>query len=145
MDYSAEVRQRFAAACAGAQRMPEVPDAVWGEAGDRALNVWVRFQVQFDAGTVGAMRFEVFGCPHTVAAADYLAEQLPGRPVAELTDWDVQELATRLRIPVEKLGKLLVLQDALAACRNAWTEKVSTGGVSADGDDLSAGVHPARC
>lgn len=133
MDYSAAVRQRFAAACAAAEQVPAVPDAVWGEAGDRALNVWAGFQVQRVAGDVGAIRYEVFGCPHTVAAADWLAERLSGRPVSQLTDWDVHELAAILEIPVEKLGKLLVLQDALAACRNVWTDREGRFGIDSSG------------
>ncbi len=119
MDYSAEVQRRFATARAAAGDAGELADAVRGEAGDRALNVWARFLVQSSAGRIDAVRFQVYGCPHTVAAADWLAERLRERPVAELARWDVHALAAELEIPLEKFGRLLVLQDALAVCHAA--------------------------
>jgi NifU-like protein involved in Fe-S cluster formation len=89
---------------------------VAGEAEDRTLHVWVRFQLQIVDGVVKAAGFQVFGCPHTVAAASVVADWLEGRPVAAARELDVKAVCAELEVPVEKLGKLLRIEDAVAAC-----------------------------
>lgn len=116
MDYSTEVRQRFTAPT----RVGEIPsgsgDTVEGSAGDPSLAVWVRFQVQIQSGTIRQARFRAFGCPHTLAAADRVAALLEGRPLDDLRAIDWPSLARQLALPREKFGKLLRIEDALAAC-----------------------------
>ncbi|HYK25697.1 MAG TPA: aminotransferase class V-fold PLP-dependent enzyme, partial [Steroidobacteraceae bacterium] len=87
-----------------------------GEAGGPAEEVWVRFHVRLDGDTVKDARFEVRGCPHTLAAAAWIACQLPGRRRSEGVPGSPHEWARQLGVPVEKLGRLLVLEDALIAC-----------------------------
>ena len=65
---------------------------------------------------VAAAGFQAYGCPHTVAAASAVAEWLEGRPLAEARKLDVKAVCAELEVPVEKLGKLLRIEDAVAAC-----------------------------
>lgn len=116
MDYSPEVLRRFDSLGGAGESIAGRQGLVEGEGEDRSLNVWVRFQVQVTDERIRAVRFEVFGCPHTVAAASWVAEWLDGRPVDALTRLDVQEVARALSVPLEKMGKLLRIEDALAAC-----------------------------
>jgi cysteine desulfurase len=83
-----------------------------GEAGGVAQEAWVRFHVAFENGTVKAARFQAYGCPHTLAVAAWLTEQLPGRREVPGAP---QEWATKFSAPVEKLGRLLIVEDALRA------------------------------
>jgi cysteine desulfurase len=83
-----------------------------GEAGSVAQEAWVRFHVAFENGTVKAARFQAYGCPHTLAVAAWLTEQLPGRRKAPGTP---QEWAAVFSAPTEKLGRLLIVEDALRA------------------------------
>ena len=69
-----------------------------------------------------AVGFRVFGCPHTVAAANVVAEWLEGRSVAEARGMDVRGLCAHLTVPVEKLGKLLRIEDAVAACWRTYSQ-----------------------
>jgi cysteine desulfurase len=87
-----------------------------GEAGSPAEDVWVRFHVRLDGDTVKDARFEARGCPHTLAAAAWIASRLPGRRRSEGVPGSPHEWARQLGVPVEKLGRLLVLEDALIAC-----------------------------
>jgi len=64
------------------------------------------------AGRVAASRYEVRGCPHTIAAAALIAAQLDGRPVADL-GLDLPRVAALLGCPTTKLGRLFVIQDAI--------------------------------
>ena len=87
-----------------------------GEAGGPAEEVWARFHVRLDGDTVKDARFEARGCPHTLAAAAWIASRLPGRRRSEGVPGSPHEWARELGVPVEKLGRLLILEDALIAC-----------------------------
>ena len=78
--------------------------------------VWVQFDVQLDEDCIGAVRFQVLGCQHTMAAVSRFAESLPGQSLQALDDIDPHALQRALDIPAEKLGRLLVIEDAVRAC-----------------------------
>ena len=116
MEYSSEVVRRFDSPD-GAGELPRgTSGLVSGEAEDRTLQVWVRFQLQVTDGVIHCARFRVFGCPHTVAAASAVAEWLTGRAVESARTLDVAAIGAELGVPVEKLGKLLRIEDALERC-----------------------------
>jgi NifU-like protein involved in Fe-S cluster formation len=74
-------------------------------------------------GTVTEARFQAYGCPHTLAAVAWLVSRLPGRTVQDLQPGTPADWARELQVPVEKLGQLLLLEDALLAVRAKWPEK----------------------
>ncbi len=66
-------------------------------------------------GIVKSARFSAYGCPHTVAVAGWLCEVLEGSrldagPPGTPADW-----AQKFEVPAEKLGRLLIVEDALRA------------------------------
>ena len=115
MAYGSEVRRRFASA---SRRALDEADArvATGLAEDRTLSVWVKFQIRVTDSVVDQVGYEVFGCPETIAAASLIAERLEGRSIAAIPDIDVHAIAAELSIPVDKLGKLLRIEDAVVAC-----------------------------
>jgi NifU-like protein involved in Fe-S cluster formation len=68
------------------------------------------------AGVVTAARVSIYGCPDTARTAAWLVEQLPGRNLENLLPGAPTDWLENLQIPREKLGKLLVLEDALSNC-----------------------------
>jgi len=126
MNYSLEVQERFRSPAGAGEFAVETSQVVAGEAEDRTLNVWFRFQISVAGTVIRAARFRVFGCPHSIAAAAWVANELDGRDVGALRDLDVHELRRKLDAPVEKLGKLLVLEDALRECWNALDDRAGT-------------------
>ena len=119
MEYSPAVVRHFDAPSRARELPLTTPGLVSGEAEDRTLNVWVRFQLHLQGGAVRAAAFQAYGCPHTVAAASAVAEWLEGRAVEEAQRLDVRAVCSDLAVPVEKLGKLLRIEDAVAACWRA--------------------------
>ena len=91
-----------------------------GEAGGPGQETWVRFHLTVADGIVKAARFKAYGCPHTLGVADWLTRRLEGRRRAEGPPGTPAEWAAELRVPVEKLGRLLVIEDALRACFARW-------------------------
>jgi NifU-like protein involved in Fe-S cluster formation len=123
MDYSSEVRERFAAPVRAGDILLDTADAFEGVAEDRSLSVWVRFQIQIRGTRIDRVRFRAFGCPHTLAAADRIAGILEGQPVTAIASLNLRALADELAVPREKFGKLLRLEDALMACLAAAEQR----------------------
>ena len=124
MEYTPEVVRRFDSPRRAEELRAGLPGLVSGEAEDRTLQVWVRFQLQVIDGVVRAARFAAFGCPHTVAAASRAAEWLEGRLAGDVARLDMRAIERELAVPVEKLGKLLRIEDAVAACGRALNTDV---------------------
>ncbi len=83
-------------------------------------------QIVMSAGirgdTIAAMAFRVRGCPHLIAALELACRILTGQPVASLENFDSANITQELSVPVEKAGRILLLEDALAAL---WAQYVS--------------------
>jgi cysteine desulfurase len=94
--------------------------AAVGEAGSPEKEAWVRFSLQTDGEVVKAARFQAWGCPHTLSVARQLAGELPGRHRADLVPGTPTEWAQAHDVPVEKLGRLLIIEDALHNCLQHW-------------------------
>jgi NifU-like protein involved in Fe-S cluster formation len=95
-------------------------DVFRGAAGDREHGVWVQFDLECASGTLRAARFLAFACPHTIAVSGWLAEQSVGKALTRALPQSVPELRDRFAVPVEKMGRLLIIEDAwLAAARAA--------------------------
>jgi cysteine desulfurase len=94
---------------------------VSGEAGAEAQGTWVRFHLLVDDDAVKDARFQAFACPHTVDTAAWLCERLRGRRRLDLQAGTPAEWAAARSVPVEKLGRLLVVEDALNDCITRWT------------------------
>ncbi len=98
--------------------------ATWvvGEAGGPGQEVWVRLRLSVQDGRVKSALFKAYGCPHTLAVVAWVTERLRGRGRAGLAPGTPEQWAEALTVPVEKLGRLLVVEDALADCARHWPE-----------------------
>jgi NifU-like protein involved in Fe-S cluster formation len=119
MEYSSAVVRHFDAPGRAGELPNDLPGLVSGEAEDRTLHVWVRFQLQVTDGVIRTVRFQAFGCPHTVAAASLVANWLEGRSADAARGLETKAVCAELGVPIEQLGKLLRIDDAVAAC---WRE-----------------------
>jgi len=105
--YNAVVRAYFAAP----QHAGDVPGgAVAAAAGAEAA---VRLSATGRGGVVQAIRFRARGCPHLIAAAEAACRALEGRKFVELKEFDAAEIREQLAVPLEKTGRILVLEDAV--------------------------------
>lgn len=98
-----------------------------GEAGRREHGTEVRFQVRIENARIVEIAFQVYGCPHSVAACSLAAERLAQQPAQALDNFDVEDLAGTLEVPVEKTGRMLLVKDALHQCFRAWENRRLAG------------------
>jgi cysteine desulfurase len=87
-----------------------------GAAGSRAQGTWMQFDVQVGlregVECVEAVRFQAYGCPHVIAVADWVAQAAVGRKAGAALPEAVASLRERFDAPVDKLGRLLIVEDA---------------------------------
>jgi len=108
--YSAAVEQYF--------RRPagELRGGCHGRAGSYREGAIVCFSANVVDGQLRELGFRSYACPHIMAACGWLVEELEGRPPEALQELDLEQLIEKFEIPVEKMGKLLILKDAARAC-----------------------------
>ena len=105
--YSAEVRRRFAnTAHAGT-----LADGL--AVLETAQGVRLELSARLKRGRLEALRFRAWGCPHLIAAAEAFCEAYEGADVRELEDFSGAPISRKLDVPVEKAGRILVLEDAV--------------------------------
>jgi cysteine desulfurase len=109
---------------ANARPLPASGDAaatVIGEAGGPGEETWVRFHLLIAGDSVKEARFQAFACPHTMQVAAWLCGALRGRTRQALIPGTPSAWALEHHVPPEKLGRLLLVEDALRACLAHWT------------------------
>lgn len=102
---------------------PDTGPVVTGEAGAEGQETWIRFHLLLRDGAVKDARFQAYGCPHTLTVASWLATALPGRNRDELLPGSPADWAREHGVPVDRLGRLLVIEDALKACLRHWAAR----------------------
>jgi cysteine desulfurase len=101
-----------------------------GEGGAQRLGAWVRLVVLSQGGVAQAARVQVYGCPHTLAASRHVAKRLEGHsldaggPGLALPVGTPQQWLQDVKGPVEKLGRMLIIEDAFRSLqRTPWPSR----------------------
>jgi cysteine desulfurase len=115
LDTLKPVVRRYFATLPNVGVMPDDASVVRSSAGSVTAEAWVRFHLRVEQGNVKSALFQAWGCPHTLATAAWLTEQLAGRSRKDLVPGTPAAWAEALEVPVEKLGRLLIVEDALRA------------------------------
>jgi len=105
--YGQRVRELFADP-AHAGRLANEPAVLIEDQGVR-----IAFSAKLVAGRIETLRFEAWGCPHVIAAAETFCAGYEGKSAAELLEFSVSDLMQSLSVPVEKTGRILVIEDAV--------------------------------
>jgi cysteine desulfurase len=94
----------------------ELPsDVRQGRAGKQADGTEVCFELRIADGIVKSARFTAYGCPHTVAVVAWLCDVLEGIRIDAGIPGTPPDWAREFDVPAEKLGRLLIVEDALRA------------------------------
>jgi len=99
--------------------LPPGANVIHSEAGGPGAEAWVRFHLHIEThagqSIVKAALFQAYGCPHTLSVSAWLTGQLPGRFMTDLVPGTPSAWLQVFEVPVEKLGRLLTVEDALRA------------------------------
>jgi cysteine desulfurase len=100
---------------------PVPPNVRIGRAGRQEDGTVVLFELELSEspagsdGSVKSARFNAYGCPHTLAVAAWLCEVVEGARLDAGIPGTPADWAAKFEVPVEKLGRLLIVEDALRA------------------------------
>jgi len=75
--------------------------------------VRLRLAATFDSGKIQALRFRAWACPHVIAGCESFCSDFEGKPLASLAEFQAADIMSKLSVPVEKTGRILVLEDAV--------------------------------
>jgi len=95
-----------------------------GTAGSVAQGTMFVLSARIAGERIEAVRFEAYGCPHCIAAGSWLSERLVGLTRDELRTWRWRDADQALQFPLEKRGRLLILEDAVHALGEAWARLI---------------------
>lgn len=95
-----------------------------GTAGSVAQGTMFVLSARVVGERIEAVRFEAYGCPHCIAAGSWLSERLVGLSRDQLRAWRWRDADQALRFPLEKRGRLLILEDAVHALSEAWARVI---------------------
>ena len=107
--YSAAVRELFLHAVHGG----DLPDAE--VVGLEGQGIRLQLAARLADGRIEALRFRAYACPHVIAACEAFCRGWEGRDVADLVSFAATDIIDDLSVPVEKTGRILVLEDAVRA------------------------------
>ena len=119
--YSKHVRALFASG-AHAGRVDGGLEAYVADQGVR-----VELTAGIDNGTIERLRFRAWGCPHLLAAAEAFCGEFEGRTLSELDSFAAVEVMQTLPVPREKMGRILVLEDAVRSLRACGRDQPDQG------------------
>ena len=105
-------------------------EAGWGvgEAGEGAAGTRVRWQLRCVEGRVVEARYRAFASAPVLAVCEWLADSLRGRSLAAGLPGTPVDWTSQCAVPVEQLGRLLTVEDALrAAWEAAGSGRLSSG------------------
>jgi len=75
--------------------------------------VRLRLAATLDNGNIMALRFRAWGCPHVIAACESFCRDYEGQPATALAGFRAADIMSKLSVPVEKTGRILVLEDTV--------------------------------
>lgn len=110
--YNETVREFFHSAVHAGDLSRDYPQILRSEAAEAGQGARIALSVGIEDELIGEMRYRVWGCPHLIAAAEWLCKQRESGPVTALRDFPLQEIMRQLSVPVEKTGRILLLEDA---------------------------------
>jgi NifU-like protein involved in Fe-S cluster formation len=105
--YSPVVRDYFSKA----PHAGDLADAVTVEIAEQGVRL--RLAATEEDGRIRALRFRAWGCPHVIAACECFCVEYEGRPVQSFSGFQASDIMRILSVPVEKTGRILVLEDAV--------------------------------
>jgi len=105
--YNGKVREFFAApAHAGG-----LADGVTVLADDQGVRLALSASVA--DGRIAALRFRARGCPHLIAAVEWVCRHYESEPLQALEKFPTARIMEDLAVPIEKTGRILVVEDAI--------------------------------
>ena len=104
-------------------RLASAADVIEVSAGRKEQGTVFCISVKVSGQKIEAVGIQTYGCPHCIAAASWLSEQLVGASLTQLSNWSWRQAESALEVPPEKRGRLLLLEDAVHQLAVRWQQR----------------------
>ncbi len=115
--YSALTRELFAELSHAGDLSRNYPLSALAGVDESAAGAKLQLALGLREATVAEMRFRAFGCPHLLAAAEWLCATYEGHNINDLVEFRAVSVMRALDIPVQKTGRMLLLEDCITVCK----------------------------
>jgi len=112
--YNRAVRRHFADPQHGGKLQDDYELTLVADVSESEHGAHIVISAGIRGGVIARMVYRVWGCPHLIAALECVCTTFEGQPVAGLEIFDSADITQELSVPVEKTGRILLLEDALA-------------------------------
>ena len=85
----------------------------------------IRLSAEIIDSSIVELRFRAWGCPHIIAAVELFCRQFEGRNVQDLEQFETGPIMQDLAVPIEKTGRILVLEDTIRSLRAAINDHLT--------------------
>ena len=114
VQYNDSVRALFRSPAHAGDLQGEYDSTLHADVSEGGHGARLTMQAGIADTTIRELRFRVWGCPHLIAAAEATCAALEGHSVNALKNWKVANITQKLSVPIEKSGRILLVEDALA-------------------------------
>ena len=111
--YNEDVRAYFANPAHAGDLQGSFDQAITADVSESEGGAQVVLAAGIQAGSIAEMVYRAWGCPHLIAALESVCTRLLGQPLASLENYDSADITQELSIPPDKMGRILLLEDAL--------------------------------
>ena len=102
----------------------EVRNGAIGYFEDQGMRI--RLSADVASGVLKRLRFLAWGCPHVIAACETFCHEFEGRRASDLEDFESGQIMQDLAVPIEKTGRILVLEDTVRSLGQAIQDLTNT-------------------
>ncbi|MDG2375412.1 MAG: iron-sulfur cluster assembly scaffold protein [Woeseiaceae bacterium] len=110
--YNEEVRARFENPVHAGDIVGDYAQVITADVAESGYGARLVLCAGLNDGKIAALRFKVKGCPYLVAAAEAVCDSLEGGPADRLAGVSASELKDRLAVPIGRMGRMLLVEDA---------------------------------
>ncbi len=110
--YNEEVRRRFANPVHAGDPSGDHDRILQAAASESAHGARLVLYAGLRDGKIASLRFRAKGCPHLIAAAELFCSSYAGLEPVQLLQVSIAGSFEILEVPVEKTGRLLLIEDA---------------------------------
>ena len=110
--YNPEVRRRFENPVNAGEPAGEYDYVLEGRASEPGQGAALVLFAGVNDGKIATLRFRAKGCPHLIAAADLFCSRFEGLEPYRLDGVRSADFFESLDVPVNKTGRLLLIEDA---------------------------------
>ena len=110
--YNQEVRALFGALVHAGDIKGDYPQVVVVETQESEQGARLVLSAGVKQWKIAEIRFRAWGCPHLLAGAEVFCSAMEGVPVNAFSHFGVVDLIERLDVPVQKTGRMLLIEDA---------------------------------